>query len=56
MPGYLERINKLKMAGKLESTPNTPSRGGDLGIPNIAEFVAISGTQGHRRTRIDTQY
>ncbi len=31
MPGYLERINKLKMAGKLESTPNTPSRGGDLG-------------------------
>ena len=30
MPGYLERINKLKMAGKLESTPNTPSRGGDL--------------------------
>ena len=29
---------------------------GDHGIRNIADFVAISGTQGHRRTRISTQY
>ena len=30
--------------------------GGTRGIRNIADFIAISETKGHRRTRIDTQY
>ena len=31
-------------------------QGSDHGIRNIADFIAISGTKSHRRTRIDTQY